>query len=136
MGAVAQVHGMGIRPPERKNFFTKRVFGIPHFATVALLMLATVALGSGIAIVGNMFRWESWRDVPVERRKGVNEPIVYHIEDVAPLSQETLAWLRESSQYIDLHCPPTANGNRSVGSGPARPDASFGSPDARGVDPR
>ena len=86
--------------PNGKKIFTKSIFGIPHFATIVVLLLATTALGSGIIYFGK--RWEFWTDVPVARRKGVHEPIVYHQEDVAPLPPDVLGWLREHNQRIEL----------------------------------
>lgn len=92
---------LGIQPFEQKPFFKKSILGIPHFANIMLLMLAVTAFGSGIAIVRNMIRWKNWEDVPNVRRQGVNEPIAYHAEDVAPLSQDTLEWLRNVSGHTD-----------------------------------
>lgn len=93
---------LGIRVPEpRPSFFAKPILGIPRFATVMILLIGATALAGGIAAISNMIRWESWRDVPAERRSGVNEPIVYHAEDIAPLPPDVLGWLREFYQGVD-----------------------------------
>lgn len=92
-------NNLDIQAPERQSsFFRRPVLGIPYFATVMLLMIAGTALAG---VVANMIRWESWRDVPVERRSGVNEPVVNYPEDVAPLAPEVVNWLRGLADLVD-----------------------------------